>query len=69
MYIHPNEKHYYEKYYKGAVGLTIIGFKWDDEFPVLVCRAPNGEVGELAISQDSEGNEPGFLFGLAAPKK
>lgn len=35
-----------------------------EQMPVLVCRTQDGQTVELAISQDPEGNGPGFLFGL-----
>lgn len=71
MYIHTTQKDWYRRYYEGAVGLTIVGFKWsgeDDPFPVLVCRSSSGETVELEISQDPEGNGPGFVFGLPDPQ-
>lgn len=73
MYIHTTQKDWYRRYYEGAVGLTIVAFTWKGEedgelFPALVCKAPNGEIVVLEISQDPEGNGPGFVFGLPDPQ-
>lgn len=74
------------RYFRGAVGLTIVDFKWrdtiededdpdgesyelDDPFPVLICRDADGELVELDISRDAEGNGPGMIFGLPLPDK
>lgn len=83
------EKAFLTAYYRGAIGLTIVDFKWREQvnmadedqgqppeivdlewyeqFPVLICRTPDGETVELEISQDEEGNGRGFLFGLERP--
>lgn len=82
------EKQFLTDYYRSAIGLTIVDFKWREQadmadpgdppdmvdmewyeqFPVLVCRTPDGEIVELDISQDEEGNGRGFIFGLERPQ-
>jgi hypothetical protein len=53
-----------EKYLKGAEGRTIKKTEVNEEgFPRLILD--NGFV--LEISQDEEGNGPGFIFGLPDP--
>jgi hypothetical protein len=58
-----------KNYYSGAIGGRIVGIKvHDDEYsgelwPVIVIEN-NGETFECELSQDPEGNGPGFLFGL-----
>jgi hypothetical protein len=62
----------YTNYYKGLVGATIISFdgiteedEWGGEgFPKFTVKFANGEIGEIEISQDPEGNGGGFIFGL-----
>lgn len=65
----------YEKYYKGLEGATIekfVGMVYDDfggdGFPTFSVRFADGEVGEISISQDPEGNGGGFIFGLDFPE-
>ena len=64
------EKAWTEGYYGGAVGLTITGVvarhdEYDDRiWPVLLAQDKNGNTFELEVSQDPEGNGPGFIFGL-----
>ena len=66
------EKEWTEKYYGQAVGMTIVGCAvHEDELGCWVryfCerKTPTGglELFELELSQDPEGNGPGFLFGL-----
>lgn len=63
-----------QAYYKQAVGLTITAIKvrWDEQdqqaYTVFVCQRKNDEgVIErfaLELSEDAEGNGPGFMFGL-----
>lgn len=59
------EKKFYKKYYKALEGRTIkrTGINGDG-FPFFVLD--NGRT--CQISQDEEGNGPGFLFGLPNPK-
>lgn len=58
-------------YYSALNGATIIKFIGTDEdefggtgFPKFLAKLSNGEVVELVLSQDPEGNGGGFLFGL-----
>ena len=39
-----------------------------DGFPTYQVKFASGEVGEISISQDPEGNGGGFIFGLAQPE-
>jgi hypothetical protein len=66
---------YWTKYYKDLEGATILkfmGMNIDDDsgdgFPTYQVKFASGEVGEIAISQDPEGNGGGFIFGLAYPE-
>ncbi len=62
----------YLKPLKGAT-ITSIRVKVEDDFghpqawPTLVVKAKDGQVYELEISQDEEGNGPGYVFGLPFP--
>lgn len=67
---------YYGRYYSDLVGATILSFEgmcgYDEEFggkpfPTFKVRFKTGEIGEIQISQDEEGNGGGFIFGLAVP--
>lgn len=82
------EKDFLTRYYRSAIGLTVIDFEWREQvnmadegeppeivdlewyeqFPVLICRMPDGETVKLEISQDQEGNGQGFVFGLVDPR-
>lgn len=60
-----------EGYYKQLEGATILRFKGTDPdeygsrgFPMFVARLASGELVELVLSQDEEGNGGGFMFGL-----
>jgi len=60
-------------YYGSAVGGTIVGIEQkpdeygQDLWVTLLVR--NGDhLMELEISSDTEGNQPGFLFGCALPE-
>lgn len=61
------------EYYGALLGGTItkVGSRrqaGDNEaFPFFEVTKPNGEVYEVEVSQDEEGNGPGFLFGLPNP--
>lgn len=67
MFINDSERTFYNKYYKALKGATIIkaGVN-DDGFPYFVATKA-GNVFTCEISQDPEGNGPGFLFGLPTP--
>jgi hypothetical protein len=64
---------FYTKYYKSLEGATILKFvemreaDYADEFPVFLVRFANGLESEIEISQDTEGNGGGFIFGLPQP--
>ena len=66
---------YWKKYYGSLKGATIVSFdgmteneEWGDGFPTFTIRFANGEVGQIEISQDPEGNGGGFIFGLPTPE-
>lgn len=69
-----NERRFYEGYYGQLKGAKITGVKlrpnedtpgMDSHFwPVLEVTLADGFKTELEVSQDAEGNGPGFLFGL-----
>lgn len=65
---------FWRNYYGSLEGATILKFigMTEDEFggkpfPVFQVRFANGEVGQIEISQDEEGNGGGFIFGLNLP--
>jgi len=64
------ELKYAEGYYASAVGLTIVAVEHkvdeytDDVWTTLIAVDQQGNQFPLEISQDPEGNGPGFLFGL-----
>jgi hypothetical protein len=63
---------YFAKYYGDLVGATILSFDgmqnedcdFGDGFPSFTVKFKDGEVGQIQISQDPEGNGGGFIFGL-----
>lgn len=71
------EREYYNKYYGQLVGATIesAGVVAEDEFgsvnfwPTIHIVTPDGQKLVLEVSQDPEGNGPGFLFGLPTPNQ
>lgn len=68
-----NEK-FLKEYYSAMIGGTItsVGFTAGDEytepFPYFTIRMKGGVTYTVEISQDEEGNGPGFLFGLPVPE-
>lgn len=66
------EREHYNKYYGQLVGATIVsaGVVAEDDFgsvnfwPTIAVKLANGMDIVLEVSQDPEGNGPGFLFGL-----
>ena len=53
------------KYYQGLVGKTIVAAAINEEgFPFFILSDGT----RVEVSQDEEGNGPGFLFGLSVPK-
>lgn len=69
------QSEWWGKYLAPLVGATItdaVGKAQDDGFgeevwPTLTVRTKDGEEFDLEVSQDEEGNGPGFLFGLPTP--
>lgn len=60
---------FYRKYYATLIGGTIVQTGvTDDGWPQLVVKMPTGETYTCEVSQDPEGNGPGFLFGLPEPR-
>lgn len=67
---------WYDRYFSSLVGCTIEkavleqdAEGWGDEWwPTLTCRSPTGKVFMVSVSQDEEGNGPGWLFGLPTPE-
>lgn len=66
---HPDSK-YMTKYLKPLVGCTVKDVKpsSDDEWTTIVFEGKDGISFECELSADAEGNAPGFMFGLPAPK-
>ena len=64
---------FYKNYYGSLVGATITKAtvsKADDEgnsWPTFNVTLKDGTKLELELSQDEEGNGPGFMFGLPTP--
>ena len=66
---------YFTKYYRGLEGATIVKFNGmteddmgGDGFPSFTVKFKNGEIGQIEISRDPEGNGGGFIFGLELPQ-
>lgn len=69
MYMGKNERSYYTRYYAGLKGLTITKTGVSaDGFPFFEAKAKDGTKYKIEVSQDPEGNGPGFLFGLPTPE-
>lgn len=60
-----------DAYFRQLVGFTITGFRMvaaDDEygsgdaFPTFTARPPTGELLDIQLSRDPEGNGGGFAF-------
>jgi len=71
--IKAQELDYFGKYYGDLVGAKIVSFDGmkDDEmggdgFPTFTVQFKGGEISEIQISRDPEGNGGGFIFGLSA---
>lgn len=66
------EKQFWEDYYSQLVGGVIEGFgiveEEDDYWPCFNVKLVTGELVQIEVSQDPEGNGPGFLFGLPKVK-
>ena len=72
--IKAKEEKYYKSYYGDLVGAKVMSFngmqsdgEGGDGFPTFTVLFKSGEIGQIQISQDPEGNGGGFIFGLAAP--
>lgn len=58
-----------QRYMKALVGCTIIATGATiDGFPFFVASDEHGVEYKCEVSQDEEGNGPGFLFGLPMPR-
>lgn len=65
---------FWTKYYGDLVGSKILSFNgmkdneegFGDGFPSFTVMFKSGEIGEIQISQDPEGNGGGFIFGLSS---
>jgi hypothetical protein len=63
---------FFTKYYGDLVGANILSFDgmqnedcdFGDGFPSFTIKFKDGEIGQIQISQDPEGNGGGFIFGL-----
>jgi hypothetical protein len=72
--IEQQEKEYLEKYYGELVGAKIIDFSIVAEndygvnfWPTFIVELVDKQTRVIEISQDPEGNGPGFIFGLSNP--
>ena len=74
--IKAKEENYFKSYYGDLVGAKILSFNgiqdegeegYGDGFPTFTVLFKSGEIGQIQISQDPEGNGGGFIFGLSAP--
>lgn len=72
------EQQYLQKYYSTLVGMTITGISivndlsdggFGDNWLVINAKTADGKRFRLEVSQDPEGNGPGFIFGLPIPSK
>ena len=71
-----NNKSWHERYYEQLLGAKVIQVhvhkdESDDEhysgWPTFLVEMPDGNHMTLEVSQDEEGNGPGFIFGLPTP--
>ena len=77
----PEAIRWYEQYFGALVGATITGFELkkeeddpefpdypgDEYWPTYTAKLADGSMVTLELSQDEEGNGPGWLFGLPTP--
>ena len=65
------QRQFITKYLKPLEGAVITGtstlLEDDQVWPVLTVKTKDGQTLKLEISQDEEGNGPGFIFGLPHP--
>lgn len=73
MMMTSNTNNVWQDYYSSLDGATIIKFNgmvadefnpYGDGFPNFTVQLANGEIVDIEISQDPEGNGGGFIFGL-----
>jgi len=65
---HPNQQ-FMKKYLAPLVGCVVKEIKnGSNGFTAIVFVTPSGERFECELSSDTEGNDPGFLFGLPPPR-
>jgi hypothetical protein len=72
----PSEMEWYDKYFGQLVGGTIMAFKmkvddsmgYKEYWPTFKVLLPSVGLVEIELSQDEEGNGPGWLFGLPIPE-
>jgi hypothetical protein len=72
-----SERAYYERYYAPLAGATIESVAVSDEdmggysepWLKMKVKLSDGSTTEIEVSQDEEGNGPGFLFGLPIPER
>ena len=66
------EKQFWEDYYGQLVGGVVKGFgvveEEDGYWTCFIVKLITGEEVQIEVSQDPEGNGPGFLFGLPKVK-
>jgi hypothetical protein len=61
---------FYEDYFGVLVGAKILSFKMavdpdeGDYWPTFLVKLADDSIIEIEVSQDEEGNGPGFIFGL-----
>jgi len=65
---------WYTSYFGQLIGATLVEFRMEkDEYqagvwwPVYTVRMPDGHLREIWLSQDEEGNGPGWLDGMPLP--
>jgi hypothetical protein len=65
---------FYKKYYSQLDGATIVKYvgmtpsdDYGKDFPAFTVKLNTGEVINIEVSQDEEGNGGGFIFGLGLP--
>ena len=64
-----NEKNFYELMMRHMIGGVITEVGQDEDGFLWFEFDRDGEVFRCEVSQDEEGNGPGFLFGLPCPYK
>jgi len=71
--LNDKDRKFYADYYGSLVGATItkVTISADDDegnsWPTFNVTLKDGTKLELELSQDEEGNGPGFMFGLPTP--